>query len=168
MAKRVAFSGVLSALTVILLYFAFIAPSGKISLYALSSLPAALATLEFGIGAGASVYVASSLITFFITGFLGSMPYILFFGVYSLLKYYFEKSGKLVYELIGKIICFNTLLLIYYFITVKLLVMPMTVSGNMLYILLAAAQILFFVYDYVFSRLLYYYEDTIRKRLMKG
>lgn len=168
MAKKVAFSGVLSALTVILLYFAFILPSGKISLYALSSLPVALAVLEFGIGAGASVYVASSLIAFFITGIFGSLPYILFFGAYSLLKYYIEKSGKLIYELISKIICFNILLLIYYLFTVKLLTMPIGIIGDMLYILFAAAQIIFFVYDYVFSRLLYYYEDNIRKRLMKG
>jgi len=96
------------------------------------------------------------------------LPYVLFFGLYSLLKYYIEKNGNLFYELFIKIICFNILLISYYLLTVKLLAVPIGITGNLQYVLVGVSQIVFFIYDYVFSRLLYYYEDNIRKRLMKG
>lgn len=168
MAKKVAYTGVLSALTVILIYFAALVPSGKLSLYALSSLPAALVVMEFGIGAGALLYVSASLLSFLLAGFFGSFPYIVFFGLYSLLKYYIEKSNKRAYEVILKIITFNILLSIYYFLAVRLFAASIGMPDKVIYLLIAAAQFVFFVYDYVFSRLLYYYQDNIRNKLMKG
>lgn len=168
MARRVAFCGVLSAITVILAYFASFAPTGKFSLYALSSLPVALAIIEFGIGTGLLVYASAILLTFFMTGFFGSLPYTVFFGLYPLLKYYIEKSNKFLLEIVLKVIAFNILLLIYYIVTVKLFSPSIAVLGNKLYLIIIAAQFVFFVYDYVFTRLLYYYQDNIRNRLMKG
>jgi riboflavin transporter FmnP len=59
LSRKIAFTGILTCLTVIFLYISVIVPTGKLTLYFLASLPVSFAIVEFGAGAGISVYFAA-------------------------------------------------------------------------------------------------------------
>jgi hypothetical protein len=62
--KVIALSGIFLALAVLSLYAQSLAPAGKLSLYALSSLFVSVIVIEAGIYAGWLFYLASSLLAF--------------------------------------------------------------------------------------------------------
>jgi uncharacterized membrane protein YedE/YeeE len=110
-AKRIALSGVLLALVVIVLYAESIAPTSKLTLYALSSFFVSVIVMESGVGSGWFFYVASSLLSLIIVpDKLDLVPYFAFFGVYGILKYYIERLNKLILEYILKYAFFNVCL----------------------------------------------------------
>lgn len=166
MSRKVAFGGVFTALSVIFLYLAIVMPTGRAALYFVSGLPVALAIIEFGITTGIGVYVSASLLALLLVGDIaGVVPFILFFGHYGIMKFYIEKQRKAVLEILLKLLVFNFSMGIGYFLLTTLLSVPLpeAVPNLGFYVTgaLIAAQVLFFLYDYIYSRLLGYYEDRI-------
>jgi hypothetical protein len=170
MSRKIAFGGILTALSVVLVYFAAYMPSGKLGLYSLASVIIAIAVVELGIKLGAVVYIASAILIFFITGSLNALLlYILFFGCYPLLKYYLEKQRRAAVELLMKFAVFN-LLVIVSFVAFKLLlgIWPVNIEGFSVWILAGlaiAAQIIFLIYDYILSRLISYYINRVKSAI---
>ena len=92
-----------------------------------------------------------------------SLAYILFFGIYGIIKHYIEKIHKLTYEILLKLLTFNVLLLIIYFIMTAFIgniVLPYS-----LYIVFILAQIMFLVYDYALTLIITIYFNKIHKLL---
>ncbi len=166
MSRKIAFTGIFTGIAVVLLYLSAIMPTGKLTLYFLASLPVAIAIVEFGAGAGISVYLAACILSALVAGnIFGIVPFVLFFGHYPIFKFWIEKGRKAVSEVMLKLVVFNASWLLWYllFKSLFITVIPAQFTGNsMLFAaFIAALQVIFFIYDYVFSRLLFYYESKL-------
>lgn len=166
MSRRIAFTGIFTGLAAVLIYISTLMPTGKFTLYFLSSLPVAFTIIEFGSGAGILVYFAACILTALITGnILGIVPFALFFGHYPVFKYFIEKGRGAAAEICLKLAIFNISLLLWYILFRELFMeaLPVQYFSNKILVIAfgAVLQAVFFIYDYVFSRLLYYYESKV-------
>ncbi len=171
LSRKIAFSGIFTGIAVLLLYISGIAPSGKLTLFFLASLPVSAAVIEFGVGAGAAVYFAACLLSLIFGGNIyGFLPFILFFGHYPIIKYFIEKGRKKTAEILMKLAIFNISVFLWYLLSKYLFVDALTarLNGKAIFAvaLAAAAQGVFFLYDYVLSLCLFYYESRIK--IIKG
>lgn len=164
--KRLAVSGILLALTAVTLFVASIMPTSKLSLYALSSFFVSIIIMEFGIKAGWAFYVASCLLAFIAVrgSYTALIPFVLFFGVYGIIKHYIEKIRKLVIELFLKIVFFNITLAAGIIFVREFFFDPFK-SRFPFWAVIIGLEIAFVVYDYVYSLFVQYYIDKIKKKL---
>ncbi len=165
--KTIALSGILLALTVIVLYVESILPVSKLSLYALSSFFVSVIIMESGVISGWIFYVASVLLALIIVpDKLALLPYILFFGLYGIIKCYIEKIRRLYFEYVLKYLFFN-ISLAAGVLTVKELLLQNLNLKLPWWALILGAQIVFIIYDYFFSRIIVYYNTKIKNKLPK-
>ena len=89
--NKIALSGVLLALNMIILFGATMLPGIELSLYALSSFVTAVIVVKASPKMALLFYVASALLGLAILpNKLGLLPYVLFFGYYGIVKFYIE------------------------------------------------------------------------------
>lgn len=166
MSRKIAFGGIFTGLAVILLYLTALIPTGKLALYFLASLPVAFAIIELGAGAGAAVYAAAGALSVFATGNLyAAVPFLFFFGHYPIMKYLIEKNRSAAAEILLKLAVFNLSLALAFIFFKSLFFnalssVPLN-SSVIIAVSAVAAQGAFFLYDYVFSRIICYYESRI-------
>ena len=172
MSRKVTLGGILTALCVVLAYLAFYLPTGKLSIYLLTSVVIAIAVVELGIKFSTVVYTASAILIFLLTGSINVLLlFTLFFGSYPLLKYYIEKQRNAVIEMLLKFSAFNLIAIFVFFIFKQLLgVMPIRLNDLSIWMqigIIFGAQVVFLIYDYVLSRLIDYYFNRIKPGLHK-
>lgn len=170
MSRRIALGGILTALCVLLNYVAAFMPSGKLGIYVLSSLAIAAAIVELDIKGATTVYAASAILIFLLSGNINTLLlFTLFFGIYPIVKYYAEKQRRASVEMLIKYIGFNVLAVLGYFVywmifgisPVSLNILsPWMIAGVIL-----GAEVIFLIYDYVLSRLIRYYINRIKTGL---
>lgn len=166
-AKSITLSGILLTLVVLALYAESLTPTAKLSLYAFSSLFVSIVIIESGIKAGWIFYLASSLLTLIIIpDKLGLVPYFVFFGIYGIIKYYIEKLNKLAIEYILKCIYFSLCLLLALFVVKKLL-MEDVISNLPWWLIIIGLEVVFLIYDYVYTLFIQYYNHKLRKMIYK-
>lgn len=165
-AKKIALSGILLSLTTLVLFAAAILPTNKLSLYTLSSFFVAVIITELGIKAGWAFYVASGLLGFLaLRGSIGGfIAYAAFFGLYGIIKYYTEKLPNRGIEYAAKIFYFNIALFLVISFARTLFFDPFAL-GVPPWVIIAAAQVLFLFYDYLFTLFVRYYNEKIRNKL---
>ncbi len=166
MNRKIAFGGVFTALAIIFLYLASVMPTGRATLYFVSGLPVALAIIEAGATTGIGVYVSASILSLLLVGNVpGVLPFVLFFGHYGIIKFFIEKRRNVVFEISMKLLTFNLSLGAGYIMAGLLLSVPLLEAFPQGGMYAAGAwlgvQLLFFLYDYVYTRLLGYYEDRV-------
>lgn len=165
LSRKIAFTGIFAGISVVLLYLGALTPTGKISLYFLSSLPVTFTIMQWGAGAGVTLFIAVSMISGILTGNIyGVVPFVFFFGHYPIFKFLIEKKRKAVVEVILKLVVFNCSMLLWYllFRGIFLENLPVQLTGGMLpAALYAGLQLVFIIYDYVLSRLIFYFEDKL-------
>lgn len=171
MSRKIAFTGIFTAVAVIFLYMSTIMPMGKLTLYFLASLPIAITIVELGAGAGIAVYSTVCLLSLLVSGnILGIVPFMFFFGHYPIFKYYIEKGRKAAVELLLKLAIFNISGLLWYllFESLFITVLPSVFTDNRILPVVAfvVMQAVFMIYDYIYSRLIFYYESRVR--IFKG
>jgi hypothetical protein len=171
MSRKIAFIGIFTGAAVVLLYMSAIMPTGKLTLYFLASLPVAFVIIEFGTAAGVALYFTTCVLSILVAGNIyGIVPFVLFFGHYPIFKYLIEKGRKAVVEVLLKLAVFNISGLLYYLLFKSLFVaeLPLQLTKNSVLLIgfIGALQLVFFAYDYVFSRLLFYYKS--RLSMFKG
>ncbi len=166
-ARKVAFGGILLALSAITLVLASILPTTKLALYALSTFYVAIFIIEFGIKAGWVFYIASALLGFItMKGFSAPFLYAAFFGMYGVVKFYIEKLNNIVLEYILKVIFYNIVL--FAAITfVNNYIMDLVKVKFPWWIVIVASEFVFVIYDYVLSMLVQYYKDKLRHFLKR-
>ncbi len=163
--KKVALNGILGALAVTCLVLATVMPVNRLSFYALSSFFVAVVIVESGSRAGWIFYAATSLLSLMVVPEkLGIVPYVIFFGIYGIVKYYVEKLNKIIPEYAIKFVYFNVC------VGVALLTVS-SLFGNSIVVKLPwglvviALEIIFFIYDFVYTLFINYYRDKLRPRL---
>ncbi|TGY43649.1 hypothetical protein E5347_02215 [Clostridium sartagoforme] len=162
-AKELTVSAVLTALTIVILYLNLLLPISTISILTLASALIPVALIRGSIKSSILVYISSSIIGFFILPLNIILLYILFFGVYGIIKYFIEKINKLPIEIILKIIFFNIILVLSIFVFNSFVAIEITKLP--IYLLFIVAQPVFLIYDYALSLLISFYLDRIHKRI---
>ncbi|MBS5884683.1 MAG: hypothetical protein E6300_10370 [Clostridium sp.] len=162
-AKEITLSAILVALTNIILYLNFLLPISTISILTLASLLIPIALIKGSIKSAFLVYIASSIIGFFILPINIILLYILFFGIYGIVKYYIEKLNKLYLEIFFKMIFFNISLFISIFIFKSFIAIEITKLP--LWLLWIIAQPVFLIFDYALTLLISFYMQRIHNRI---
>lgn len=162
-AKELTVSAALTALTIVILYLNLLLPISTISILTLASALIPVALIRGSIKSSVLVYISSSIIGFFMLPINITLLYVLFFGIYGIIKYFIEKINKLPIEIILKIIFFNIILSLSIFVfnsfvEIEITKLPMT-------LLFIVAQPVFLIYDYALSLLISFYLDRIHKRI---
>ncbi|ACL75820.1 hypothetical protein [Ruminiclostridium cellulolyticum] len=162
--KKITLSGILLGFTVICVFLASVLPTSRLSLYAISSLFTAIIIIEFGTKAGWTFYAASAVLSAILIPRLEVLPYVVFFGVYGLFKLYFEKLKSRVLEYLLKFAYFNICLCLG-FIFLKEFIMAGVELTAPVYIVAALMEIVFLVYDYVYTLFIRFYSSTLKPKL---
>lgn len=160
-AKYIAENGILVALTLIILYSASILPISTLSVLTIASCLIPISIIRTSIKSTILVYIASSILSFFLVATNIALYYTLLFGIYGIIKYFIERIRKIPLEILLKLVSFNILLSIIYFIAINFL-------GNFnaifpLYILWIMGQIAFLIYDYALTLIISFYLSRIHK-----
>lgn len=167
--KTVALSGVLLALCVITLFLAGVVPGLELSLYALSSFYAAAVVVETKSGKGGLVfYVASVILSFLIVPNKAALlPYLFFFGLYGLVKYYVERLRKTWAEIVIKLLFFNLSWGVGLYFFKALFLANIGLPKVSVLLLAAAAEAVFLVYDFVFTLIIGFYHQRIHGKISR-
>lgn len=161
--KKITLSGILLGFTVISVFMASILPTSRLSLYAISSLFIAVIIIEFGEKAGWSFYIASAVLSVILIPRLEVLPFIVFFGLYGLLKLYFERLKSRVFEYILKIVYFNICMALGLVFLKEFILAGVELKAPV-YIVAALMEIVFVVYDYVYTLFIRFYSSTLKPR----
>lgn len=158
MSKKVAYSGILLGVHTILLILINIIPMNTLFIMGISSLIISIIIMEFGPKSGVVFYLASIILSFLVINNKAQwVLYNLTFGVYGLIKYIIEQDRSIYLEYILKIIFANILLMITYFILRGFIYIPINI------LIIIAFQVVFMIYDSVYTKFIDYYETKIRK-----
>lgn len=161
--KRIALNGILGAFAVICLVLATILPTNRISLYALSSFFVAVSIIESGVRSGWIFYVATSMLAFILVpNKFGVIPYVIFFGIYGIVKFYIEKLDNVVLEYVIKFLFFNICVGIAALTVRQLFSVNLTIVLPW-WVMIIALEIVFFLFDFVYTLFIRYYEEKLRK-----
>jgi len=162
--KNIAYLGVLLGLNQLFIILSSVIETNTLILFAAAALIVGVVIIEFGGKSGALFYVASCILGFLLTfNKIEIITYILFFGIYSMIKYLIEKKVQSkVVEIAVKYIYFNISLLIMYF------VIKMFITIQLYWWMILGVQILFFIYDYAFTIFINYYMTSIRPKIKKN
>jgi len=162
-AKEITLSGILTGLTIVILYLNLLLPISTISILTLASLLVPIALIRGSMKSAILVYVSSSIIGLFILPLNIIILYILFFGIYGIVKFYIEKINKLPLEIFIKIIFFNIILFLSFFVFKTFI--PIEITKLPIGIFLIIAEIVFLLYDYALTLLISFYLQRIHPKL---
>lgn len=163
--KKVALGGVLSVLCLFSLYFAVYMPTNRIFFYGLSSVFSSVIMVESGAKWSWIFYGATSLLAMLlIPNKVGVIPYVLFFGLYGIIKYYIEGVGASLVRLLSKggFFLISVALIA---IAVQEIFIGEVYSKLPLWILVIISLAIFYIYDYAYTKFIIYYERVLRKKL---
>lgn len=164
--KRIAVGGILIALTIIVLFFATVLPTSRLALFTLSSFLVAVIVIEFGIKFAWIFYIACSILSFLspIPNKIELIFYVAFFGYYPMVKFYVERINIIFIEYILKLLAFNVGLFLILKVAKEILFRDINIQVA-LWVLIVIAQIAFFLYDYLFTLFIQYYNNKLRRML---
>ncbi len=162
--KRITLSGILLAFTVICVFLAAVLPTSKLSLYALSSLFMSVIIFEFGTKAGWAFYLASAILSALLVPRLEVIPFVVFFGIYGLIKLYTERLNSRITEYILKLAYFNICLILGLFFLKEIILNGVNLSAPV-YIIAAVLEVVFVVYDYIYTLFIRFYGSQLKQRL---
>lgn len=164
-AKKISFAAIMAAFSFVFLYIASLLPTAKIALYAVATVFLAGVVIEHGIKPAFVCYLAVSLLSFLlIPNKLFCLPYIFFFGYYPIFKSFCEKKVK------NKIACYGVKLLggnIAFGLLLILMKLFFTDAFTQLTIipLWLISNLVFLIYDIVFSGMIAFYMRNIHSKI---
>ena len=165
--KKIAVAGILTALSDAALFLENFFPRGKLGVYVFAGFLLSVVIMECGILFGWISFAASSLLAFLLVPEKTAVvPYFLFFGIYSLVKSHIEKLNRIVVELVLKFVFFNAALFILW--KIALLFIPQRFFEILpVFVIIVLLEILFFVYDWLFSLWIQFYQEKLQPKKSK-
>lgn len=172
MTRKFTVASIMSALAVVCLFGSAYLPTGRIALLAITSMCVLVTVAECGVKLAWIQYVATSLLAILLIPFkFQVLLFVALLGYYPVLKLHIEKINILWIEWLVKILFFNALLIVAYFIFKYFLlqyasfgaIFDIVISNTGLVILIA--EVVFVIYDYLLSFFAHYYREIISKRL---
>ena len=163
--RKLALTGILSSATVAVLIIESFVPTGRAGFYVLASFILSVIVLENGVKWGWGGYLVSSLAGFLLVPEkLNVLPFILFFGLYTLLKFHIETLRKMWLEIILKLAAFNVVLWPAWSFAKTFLPEKLT-EGWGIAVAGIVLQVLFLFYDFLFTWWIHYYFEKIAPRV---
>ena len=163
--KTIATGGICLALATISLYFASFVPGAELSLYALASVFVCVMADERGPAGGLMVYAAASILGFlFMPGKLGILPFVFFFGIYPVIKYYAERIHNTAAQFAVKIALFCAVFFVAYAFFKELFFENITLPDVPWLLLAAGGILMFIVYDYILTMVIKLYRKKIKRQ----
>ncbi|ONI45274.1 hypothetical protein AN640_04770 [Candidatus Epulonipiscium fishelsonii] len=147
--KDLALGGILTALTIIILYISTIVPTSTMTFYGITAIITIIAYIRASIKTAILVYTSSSILCFLFLPPQTYLMYILFFGHYGILKGIIEGLNKIVLEWILKLIVFNTCLFLGAFLFNFILNINVFEQGFIMQLVLG--QVIFVICDYALT-----------------
>lgn len=172
MTKKITIPAIMTALTLVFLFGSSYIPTGKIALLALTSMCMLVTVSECGVRYAWIQFVATSLLALlFIPSKAQVFLFIGIIGYYPILKLHIESIKNLKLEWLVKIMFFNALLIVSYFV-LKFVILNYLSLGTIMDIVLAntvlvvvISEIIFILYDYFLSFFARYYSEVISKKI---
>lgn len=164
----ITFSALTAALCVVVVLLAYF-PYLTYALPAIAGLFIMAAVFEVGIKWALGAYLTSSIIVLLTAEPKSALLYVCFFGLYPILKVFFEKVPKTVFKIISKLLFFNASATVLYFLFLKVLGLPIQLFGKSVIILglIIAANIVFLIYDTALVRLSAWYFSRIHSSISR-
>lgn len=153
---KLALGGILASGALVMLWLAGVAPSGRLGLTAVGGLFPMVATLTAGRKAGYLCWSTAGLLGLVILPDKGTaLLFLIFFGLYPVLKGAIESLRHLPLEWALKLVCFNAVLTISWFMFRGLFLPnpPQWLEENSL-LLYGLGNVVFVMYDIGLSRLI--------------
>lgn len=151
---RTALGGVFAAGSLAFLFLASAAPSGRLGLTAVAGLFPVAAVLAGGTAAGYLCWAAAGLLALILVPDKGvALLYLLFLGLYPVVKANIESLRHLGLEWGLKLVFFNAVLLLFW-LALRRLFLPEAPDWLHTPVLLAGGNVIFVVYDIGLSRLI--------------
>lgn len=169
--KKIALAGILTALSAVSLLLENILPTGKLGFYVFSAFMLSIVIMECGLTYGWISYIATSLLSFLIVPEkTAALPYVMFFGIYALIKSHIERLDKVIIEWVLKFAFFNISLYFLWNIAVNILrLIPESFFEVLpVFVIIILLQIVFLLFDWLFSLWTQYYIEKIKPKLSRG
>ena len=164
----VAFGGVLTGLSLLLILLTRVIPFTEMALPAVAGALLIAAVIELGAKWSVVIYAAVGLFSLIFTFDNGAaFYYIVFFGLYSIVKNYIEHIRSKLLQWVVKIVFFNLCAAALYFIIAAVSGLPAFVTRYGLMIALALSNAVFIVYDIALSRLIVTYITRLRSKFFR-
>ncbi len=172
---KIVLSGILSAVAVVVMLLGSTIPFATFAVPAIASICIFFFVIEFSAKHAFLVYLAISLLSIFIVPDKElCLMFILFFGLFPIVKYYIEsKLRSKAIQLVLKFIFCNASIVLIYSLLYFVLVIPavkqelMQYTGIMLIALIVAGNITFLLYDIAFTRLISTYVSVYRAKFLR-
>lgn len=161
--KNTTLSALLISLTIVLLALNTLLPISTISILTVTSTIIPIAIIKTSVRNSILIYISSSLLGLLLLPKDIVILYIMFFGIYGLIKFFIEKLNNLYFEIPLKIIFSSLVLLVYYFVFNSFI--NLSNIDLPLYLIFIGANIAFLIYDYALTMLISYYIEKINNRL---
>lgn len=165
--RAITLGGLLVALSLLFLVIGAISPTADLSLYALSSLPVAIAVIELGWRRAFLVYVTVSMLGLIWPGLAFTYLFGFFFGLFPILKALFESKLKRPLAALAKQVVANVLVISATWLFARDMILAQADVWGWWYIpaLIAALQVSVIVYDYALGLLITFYMDRLARHL---
>lgn len=161
-----ALGGLLLALSLISLYGASFVPGFEITLYTVSSIFVPIMMIETKGKGGWVLYGACSILALvLLPNKLAAFPYIFFFGIYGIIKFYIEKIKSPIIQMNLKFATFTIIMVVVYHFFHDLFFGVITVKEGPAFILLLLGELLFFVYDILLTGAINFYYKRFHGRI---
>ncbi|NLG88189.1 MAG: hypothetical protein GX494_03070 [Clostridiaceae bacterium] len=165
--RKIAIAGILTAFLVVVLILENILPTGKLGFYVFAGFLLSVVIMECGVLFGWAGFAVSSLLAvLLVPEKTAVVPYVLFFGIYSLVKSHIEKLNRAALELVLKFVFFNAAL--YLLWQIALMFIPQRFFDILpVAVIIVLLEILFFIYDWVFSLCIQFYQEKLRPKISR-
>ena len=166
-AGKVAYPAILSALALVLVYLGSIAPTGSWGIVAAAGLLPAAAVVSVSLKAGFLCWAAAAILAFLLVP--DKFCVLLFgvlFGLYPMVKSLVERLQKKPLEYALKLAFFNVAFTLIWLIMAAAVAASLPqILGSSAWVLYAAANVVFIMYDYGFSKLIALYIARVQRAI---
>lgn len=167
-AGELALCAMLTALSLVVLTIATTAPSGRLGLTAVAGLFPAAAVVSYGLPAGLLCYAGTSLLALLLLADKTiALLYLLFLGLYPMVKGAVERLRRLPLELALKMGFFNLMYTVVLRGFSGLMAEYFFLADKALPVVYFAGNVVFLIYDFGFSKVIGFYRQRVEKVLRK-
>ena len=165
--RKIALTGILSAFIVIVLFLESIVPTGRLGFYVLAGFILSVVMLEAGVKWAWAAYVVTCASGLLLIPEKLNVLYVLFFGIYAILKFHIESLRKPWLEILLKFAAFNLFLWPAWSIAKGFLPSSLT-EGTMVIVAGIILQVVFAIYDILFTAWIRFYFEKIAPKVRKS
>lgn len=166
-AFNVALTGIMMALSLVLLYLGSIIPAIESTFYIFSGVATGIVIVEAGRKNGLMLFIGTLLLGFFIVPDKSAVVlYGFLFGIYGFVKYYVEQLPGKMSQLGAKLVFILVDSFILWTFFRELLLGEAEMPLSMILMSLGAVVVTFFIYDYIFTLCIYIYRTKFKRERM--